>query len=72
MDEHTVNLNSAQCIHSISHWGETAYQNICTGTLAHVPWGSGDYALAIFGYSVIAFVGMLAICLVLFILHEAL
>jgi hypothetical protein len=70
MDEHTVNLNSAQCIHSISHWGQTDYQNICTGTLAHVPWGSGDYALAIFGYGVMAAVVIGGLLIVSFILHE--
>ena len=38
-----VDLNQVGCIHEIHRWGETVYQNICTGTTVSVPWGSMDF-----------------------------
>lgn len=38
-----LNLNSADCIKSISHIGSTTYVNICSGTHVDVPWGSVDW-----------------------------
>ena len=53
-----VNLNIdaktlEQCLKSISNWGETIYQNICTGQSSSVTWGTMDFVgttiLTIFG-----------------------
>jgi hypothetical protein len=54
----TLNLNSAECIRQITSIGSTAYRNICTGAEAVVPWGAGEWALAIGGG---AFVGAMVL-----------
>ena len=51
--EQVVNLNIdaktlEQCLKSTSNFGETILRNICTGQTTTVPWGSVDWALAIF------------------------
>lgn len=42
-----VNLNAADCLRSVSDIWSTHVHNICTGTIADVPWGSADWVLAI-------------------------
>lgn len=56
-----LNINSAECIKSASHFGYTAYQNICNGTAYQVDWGGVDW-LILFGATaiVIAFTMMMA------------
>lgn len=44
----TINLNTAECLRSISDFGSTRIQNICDGTMTVVPWGTADWAGAIF------------------------
>jgi uncharacterized membrane protein YjjP (DUF1212 family) len=50
-----LNLNQADCIHSVSNWGETIYQNICSGTFSVVQWGTLDYFLTIFVFGIFTF-----------------
>lgn len=46
--EQTFNLNQAECIKSWTDFGMDHYQNICSGKVWDVPWGSADWALALF------------------------
>lgn len=58
-----INLNTEnvqECIKTMTHWGETAYHNVCEGTSTMVSWGAMDYLLAIgliafFGVTILAF-----------------
>ena len=43
-----VDLNQAQCIQSISNFGETIYTNICSGVTTSLQWGTADWAAAVF------------------------
>lgn len=43
METQTVNANVVQCLKEINEIGSTAVQNICTGSVAHVPWGVMDW-----------------------------
>ena len=56
--QHQVDLNQVGCLREIHRWGETAYQNICSGIITVVPWGSMDYLL---GTVVVGFVSLLAL-----------
>ncbi len=40
-DASTINLNhnSAECIKSMTNWGESVIYNICSGSNIHIPWG---------------------------------
>jgi hypothetical protein len=49
----TQNLNIdiktlEMCLKSVTSYGHTTYMNICTGAQTVVPWGCGDWAMAIF------------------------
>ena len=44
---HDTNLNSAQCIKTVSNFGEDIIHNICTGTQVVIDWGVMDYAVVI-------------------------
>ncbi len=49
----TLNLNVdaktlEQCLKSVSDFGGTTYQNICTGASNFVAWGSVDWVLTVF------------------------
>ena len=37
-----------QCLKSITNFGNTVYQNICTGQVTSVAWGNADWFLGIF------------------------
>ena len=41
--EHTINLNSAECLKTASNWGSDTVYNICSGAQHVVPWGTMDY-----------------------------
>ena len=47
MDQ-TINANMAQCIKSVTHIGHNAHHNICNGTVTNLPWGAGEWVLALF------------------------
>ena len=55
MRDVTLNQNYAECIKSVSNWGETIYTNICLNTSHTLVWGSMDYLsmvmLVLFGGS---------------------
>ena len=59
-NQHDVALNQTACIHAITNWGATTYQNICSGTLTVVPWGTMDY---LFGIGVIGLAAFIAVVL---------
>lgn len=65
MPDQTLNLNNnyAECIKSVSHFGDTLYVNICNGTSQTVAWGGVDWALVYFLLSlgVLVILGGLAI-----------
>jgi len=42
-----LNLNSTECIARASDIGGTLIRNVCSGAQSYVPWGSGDWALAV-------------------------
>ncbi len=44
MSDATVNLNQAECLKSVSHWGFTRVHNVCNGNVVEVPWSALDYA----------------------------
>jgi hypothetical protein len=37
------NANINECIKDVANIGETIYQNICTGQITAVPWGTRDW-----------------------------
>ncbi len=50
MTDHTITLNenAAQCIKSITKFGEDIYYNICSNVdPVHVPWGEVDWILLV-------------------------
>lgn len=50
MENLNLNIDSKtleQCLKSISDFGGTTYQNICTGASNYVAWGGADWFLAI-------------------------
>lgn len=54
-----INLNIDQrtlqaCLKEVSNIGSTTYQNICTGQSAVVAWGTQDWMLSIFLFSMAA------------------
>lgn len=60
--EQTINLNSAQCIKTISYFGHDVYRNICANTAVDVPWGTADWGLAIFSIiAAVVVIGMFAV-----------
>lgn len=67
--DHTLNLNSAECIRTAAHWGLTRTHNICSGAVSDVPWGALDYAGAILigGFAAFAVAIMLAMVVMMFI-----
>lgn len=48
--DQTINLNhnAAECIKTISRFGSTTYNNICSGSSVTLDWGSVDWAMCIF------------------------
>lgn len=46
----TYDINMAQCLRDVGRLGYTEVHNICTGTIATVPWGIAPW----FGVSVVA------------------
>lgn len=48
MNDYNVNLNSAECLKSMAHFGFERVHNICTGAVVDVPWGAIEYAGATF------------------------
>lgn len=65
-----INQNYAECIKSVTHWGSTAYTNICTGQTYSLPWGFMDYAgVGLLGlFALLLLVGI--VFLVAFIIME--
>jgi hypothetical protein len=62
-----ANINSADCIRAVSHFGEVAYHNICKGTITTVPWGIDHwFRMALMAFLVVFMVGFL---LVMFSMH---
>lgn len=55
--EATVNLNQAQCLRTISHWGYDKVYNICNGSDTVLPWGLMDY-LGLVGIGIAILVGL--------------
>jgi len=71
--EHSVTLkqNTAACIHSAAHWGETVYHNICSGTTYTMPWGSVDYWLIGGATAFLIGLGLFVIVAVIGVIYEA-
>ena len=68
--EQTLNLNLDSktleaCLKTVNSWGETTYQNICTGASVTVPWGQMDYVPALLGALLVVFVGGLLLMLLI-------
>lgn len=40
----TFNVNAAECLRDVTHFGSTAVYNICSGAITNVPWGIGEWA----------------------------
>lgn len=59
--ELNVNQNYAECIKSVSNWGETVYANICTHATQVVAWGSMDYLLVVTGLLAALVIGVFVI-----------
>ena len=60
----TLNQNQiADCLKPISNIGHTIYQNVCNGTSTQVPWGVGDWFLALLIIVIIGFLGKIAIAI---------
>lgn len=70
MTDHTVALNSADCIKSMMHFGFSRIHNICSGTIVDVPWGMMDWvmAMALIGFFLTA--GIMMMSLGLLVLKE--
>jgi len=51
-----LNLNSTECIARANDIGGTLIRNVCSGAQAYVAWGSGDWAMAIVGTSIVLLV----------------
>ena len=49
MIDDNVNLNHSDCLRTVMNFGEQVVHNICTGKVQHIPWGSADWFLAVFG-----------------------
>ena len=47
-NEANVNFNHADCLRTVADFGKNTVHNICNGNLTEVPWGSADWALAVF------------------------
>lgn len=41
--EKDMNFNYSECVKRYDKWGETTYQNICTGEETTLPWGVSGY-----------------------------
>lgn len=54
MEEKDINFKYNECIKSYDKWGETVYQNICTGQKTTMPWGVSGYGIAIFLFTILA------------------
>lgn len=52
--ENDMNFNYSECVKSYDKWGETTYQNICTGEETTLPWGFSGYFIFVFLILVIA------------------
>jgi hypothetical protein len=48
MNSYDVNLNSADCLTTMTHFGFNRVHNICTGTATDIPWGAMDWGLGLF------------------------
>lgn len=62
----TLNHNSAQCIKSVHNWGETKYQNICSGEYMDLAWGHVDYFFAVLTCAL----AVLAMVFIVFVIKE--
>ena len=60
--ENPQNVELSQCVKTISEFGSSTYQNICTGTSETVHWGAVDWitALIIVGIGIAFLMGMIA------------
>lgn len=38
-----INLNSAKCLKTMSHWGYDQVHNVCNGAQYSISWGALDY-----------------------------
>lgn len=56
--EQSFNLNQADCIKSWSDFGMEHYQNICSGKMWDVPWGSFDWSIVAVGICIFVVVGL--------------
>lgn len=63
MENANINLNSAQCIKTMTYWGHDHIANICTGKVQDVAWGQMDYAQAIGG--IIAGIALIGVIIAL-------
>ena len=62
--EHTVNMNSADCIKSAIDWSVTHYTNICTGAQYTIENGKFDQLLAGSMFAlIICGVGLIGACI---------
>lgn len=52
-DTVTANINAAQCLKTMTGFGQDIVYNICNGTQQVVPWGALDWALGIFVFMVL-------------------
>lgn len=51
MNDYNVNLNSAECLKSMTHFGFDRVHNICTGAVIDVPWGMFEYATVLLAFA---------------------
>jgi hypothetical protein len=45
MTDYSVNLNQAECLKSMSHFGYERIHNVCNGTFVDVQWGIGEWGI---------------------------
>lgn len=65
-----INLNSAQCIRTMSDWGQDTVHNICNGSQTVIQWGTMDYAGWVVGGSLLAAVGLIILGFGAFVVKE--
>jgi hypothetical protein len=70
MEEKDINFKYNECIKSYDKWGETVYQNICTGQKTTMPWGVSGYGIAIFLFTILAILIASLVLIIKFIKDE--
>jgi hypothetical protein len=64
------NVNSADCIRTAAHFGETVVYNICSGKVTTIPWGSVDWALALGLSAFAAVIGIVFLAMAVAIIRD--